>query len=130
VLGVVHWTTMGGVSLASFVTVVETPEFIKRAHELMTDQEREAVISYLARHPTAGVLVLGAGGIRKLRWGLEGHGKRGGARVIYFYASPHVPLFALTVFAKNERAELSQGDRNTFRRLTKLLVETYRRRTR
>jgi hypothetical protein len=50
--------------------------------------------------------------------------------VIYFYASLDVPLFALTVFAKNERADLSQDDRNAFRRLTKVLVETYRRRTR
>lgn len=116
-------------SVLTFVTVVETPEFIRRADELMTDEDREAVISYLARHPTAGVLVPGAGGIRKLRWGLEGRGKRGGARVIYFFASLDVPLFALTVFAKNERADLSQEDRNAFRRLTKVLVETYRRRT-
>jgi hypothetical protein len=114
----------------TLVTVVETPEFIRRAAEVMTDEEREAVISHLARHPTSGVLVAGAGGIRKLRWGLEGRGKRGGARVIYFFASLDVPLFALTAFAKNERADLSQDDRNALRRLTKVLVESYRRRTR
>jgi hypothetical protein len=60
-----------------------------------------------------------------LRWRLEGRGKRGGARVIYFYHSAQVPLFALTAYAKNERADLSQNDRNDFRHLTKLLVETY-----
>jgi hypothetical protein len=114
----------------TLLTVVETPEFIRRADELMTEEEREAVIGYLASHPTAGALVPGAGGIRKLRWGLEGRGKRGGARVIYFFASSDVPLFALTMFAKNERADLTQDDRNAFRRLTKVLVETYRRRTR
>lgn len=117
-------------SALNFVTVVEAPEFIRRAGEIMADQEREALISYLASQPTAGAVVPGAGGIRKLRWRLEGRGKRGGARVIYFYASLDVPLFALTVFAKNERADLSQDDRNAFRRLTKVLVETYRRRTR
>ena len=117
-------------SVLTFHTVVETPEFVRRADELMTDEEREGVVSYLACHPAAGVLVPGAGGIRKLRRGLEGRGKRGGARVIYFYASLEVPLFALTVFAKNERADLSQDDRNAFRRLTKVLVETYRRRRR
>jgi len=84
------------------------------------------VISHLGRHPTAGVLVPGAGGIRKLRWGLEGRGKRGGTRVIYLYASAAVLLFALTAFAKNERADPSKDDRNAFRRLTKVLVETYR----
>ena len=117
-------------SSLTLLTVVETPEFIRRADELMTEEEREAVIGYLASHPTTGALVPGAGGIRKLRWGLEGRGKRGGARVIYFFASSDVPLFALTMFAKNERADLTQDDRNAFRRLTKALVETYRRRTR
>jgi hypothetical protein len=58
---------------------------------------------------------------------LEGRGKRGGARVIYFYHTADIPLFALTIFAKNERADLTQQDRNDLRRLTKHLVETYRR---
>lgn len=52
----------------TFLAVVETPEFIRRAHRLMSDEERESVIGYLASHPTGGVLVPGAGGIRKLRW--------------------------------------------------------------
>jgi hypothetical protein len=45
--------------------------------------------------------------------------------VIYFYHSTDIPLFALTAYAKNERENLSQKDRNDFRRLTKLLAETY-----
>jgi hypothetical protein len=76
-------------------------------------------------NPAVGELVPGTGGVRKLRWGLEGRGKRGGARVIYFYHSADIPLFALTAYAKNERADLSQKDRNDFRQLTKLLAEIY-----
>jgi hypothetical protein len=68
------------------------------------------------------------GGVRKLRWGLEGRGKRGGARVIYFHHDAGMPLFALTAFAKNEQADLSQQDRNDFRQLTTLLVEVFKRR--
>ena len=83
------------------------------------------LVDYLAHNPAASELVPGTGGVRKLRWRLEGRGKRGGARVIYFYHSAQVPLFALTAYAKNERADLSQNDRNDFRHLTKLLVETY-----
>jgi len=83
------------------------------------------LVDYLAHNPTAGELVPGTGGVRKLRWALEGRGKRGGARVIYFYHSADIPLFALTAYAKNERADLSHKDRNDFRRLTKLLAETY-----
>ena len=113
-----------------FVTVVETPEFIARTKNLMADEDRQVLIDYLAWNPTAGDLIPGTAGVRKLRWGLEGRGKRGGARIIYYFHSDEMPLFALTAFAKNERADLSQEDRNAFRKLTKLLVDTYRRNTR
>jgi hypothetical protein len=115
------------VSNSPLVTVVETPEFLTRVDKLMTDGERERLIAYLAANPTGGDLIPGTGGVRKLRWGLEGRGKRGGARVIYFYQKADVPLFALTIFAKNERADISQRDRNVLRGLTRLLVDTYRR---
>lgn len=108
------------------VTVVETPEFISQTHKLMSDDARQELIDYLARNPAAGDVIQGTGGVRKLRWGLEGRGKRGGARVIYFFHSADVPLFALTAFAKNDRTDLSQEERNGFRKLTKLLIETYR----
>ena len=109
----------------SLVTVVETPEFIRRIDKLMDDDERAALILYLAENPTAGDLIPGTGGVRKLRWGLEGRGKRGGARIIHFFHSSRLPLFLLTAFAKNERSDISGADRNSFRELTKLLVDTY-----
>ncbi len=112
-------------SSAPLVTVVETPEFIRRVEKLLDDDEREALIGFLAANPTAGDLIPGTGGVRKLRWGLEGRGKRGGARIIHFFHSTRLPLFLLTAFAKNERTDLSQADRNSFRKLTKLLVATY-----
>jgi hypothetical protein len=109
------------------VSVIETPEFLSATRRLMDDEERALVVDYLAFHPAAGDLVPGTGGVRKLRWGLRGRGKRGGARVIYYYHNADVPLFALTTYAKNDRANLSQEDRNDFRRLTKLLVDSYAR---
>ena len=112
----------------SLVAVVETPEFIRRIDKLMDDDERAALILYLAENPTAGDLIPGTGGVRKLRWGLEGRGKRGGARVIHFFHSSRLPLFLLTAFAKNERTDISGADRNSFRELTKLLVDPYGRR--
>lgn len=54
-------------------------------------------------------------------------GKRGGARVIYYNYNSDYPLFALTAYAKNERENLTQADRNDFKALVKTLIESYRR---
>ncbi len=112
------------------VNVVETPEFLTATSRIMSEEERTALVDYLAWHPGSGDLVPGTGGVRRLRWALAGRGKRGGARVIYFFHSADVPLFALTAYAKNTRADLSQADRNGFRRLARLLVESYGRKMR
>lgn len=109
------------------VSVVETPEFLTAMRRIMDDDERGVLVDFLAHNPLSGDLIPGTGGVRKLRWGLEGRGKRGGVRVIYYYHSEVMPIFALTAYAKNERADLTQADRNDFRRLTALLVERYRR---
>ena len=69
----------------------------------------------------------GTGGARKLRWGAKGKGKRGGARVITFYAGRHVPVFLLTAFGKGEQANLSKAERNELRVLLGDLVAEYER---
>ena len=84
------------------------------------------LVDYLAYNPAAGDLIQGTGGVRKLRWALEGRGKSGGARVICFFHDAGMPIFALTVYAKNERSDLSQQDRNDFKQLTAALVSRYK----
>ena len=111
------------------VCVVETPEFLAMTRKLMSEEERTLLVDYLAYNPAAGDLIQGTGGLRKVRWGLEARGKSGGARVIYFYHDPGMPLFALTAYAKNEKADLSQQDRNDFKQLTALLVQRSKRKT-
>jgi hypothetical protein len=108
------------------VSVVELPRFILRAREIMHDTERERLVDHLARHPTDGDLVPGTGGVRKLRWRLEGRGKRGGARVIYYFCDHDVPLFVLTIYAKNEKADLTPAERKEFSQLTKRLRDEFR----
>ena len=93
--------------------------------KLLTEEERAVLVDTLAHNPTAGDLIQATGGVEQVPMGVEGRGKRGGARVIDFTHSAGIPLFALTAYAKNERADLSEQDRNDFRRLTKLLAETY-----
>jgi hypothetical protein len=104
------------------ITVTELPEFIKKSEALLNDGERKALIDYLAAHPRSGDLVEGTGGIRKLRWARSGRGKSGGVRVIYYYYDEHIPLFLLTLFAKNEKANLSKGERNELAKLVGILV--------
>ncbi|MEP7012329.1 MAG: type II toxin-antitoxin system RelE/ParE family toxin [Acidobacteriota bacterium] len=111
------------------VTVVETPEFLAVARRIMDDEERASLIGYLAQNPLAGNMVPGTGGVRKVRWALQGRGKSGGARVIYFFHNETMPLSALTVYAKKDRTNLSQAEPNDLRRLTALLVTSYARRT-
>jgi hypothetical protein len=110
------------------ITVVETDEFLAATRKLMDDAERAELVSYLAYHPTAGVVVPGTGGVRKLRWGLEGRGKRGGARVIYFFHGMDMPLFLLEAYAKNEQANLSQASCRKYQFVTKQIVEAHKRR--
>lgn len=107
------------------VTVVETPDFLAAARKIMSEAERMALVDYLARNPVAGDLIPGSGGVRKLRWHLQGRGKRGGARAIYFFHSDRLPLFALDVFAKNERAHLTQREVIHFRSIVKAVASTY-----
>jgi len=82
------------------VSVVETPEFLAATRGIMDNDERGVLVDFLARNPLSGDLIPGAGGVRKLRWGLEGRGKRGGARVVYYYHGDAMPIFALTAYAK------------------------------
>ena len=103
-------------------TVTELPEYIRRSDELLNESERKSVIDYLAAHPKAGDLITGSGGIRKLRWGRGGRGKSGGVRVIYYYHDERIPLYLLTVFGKNEQANLTKAERNELAKLVDLLV--------
>jgi hypothetical protein len=107
------------------LTVAEVPEYIRRSEKLLTDGERRDVVNYLAAHPKAGDLMEGTGGVRKLRWGRGGQGKSGGVRVIYYFHSEAMPLYLLTLFAKNERANLSQAERNDLAGLVEILVQTW-----
>lgn len=105
--------------------MVELSSFLSATRKLMSDDDRALLVDYLAMNPESGDLIPGTGGVRKLRWALEGRGKRGGARVVYYFHNEDIPIFALTAYVKNEREDLSDADRNDFKRLTKTLVETY-----
>ena len=109
------------------ITIVELPEYLKRVEKLLKENEREDLLYYLSTNPKAGTLIQGTGGIRKLRWTSKGKGKSGGARVIYFFYNETIPLFLLTIFGKNEKANLSKAERNELSKLVKELTDNYKR---
>lgn len=90
------------------VTVVELPDFTRRAKAVMTEAERIALIDHLAANPEAGIPL--GGGLRKLRFARDGSGKSGGFRSLHYYQTGSGPLYLLTVFAKNEKANLSAAE--------------------
>ena len=108
-------------------TVVETPEFLRRAAAVgMSEEERMSVVSLLAEDPECGVAL--GGGLRKVRVARPGGGKSGGYRVLHFYRQDEIPIFLLTVFAKNERANISKAERAELIGLCDAIEHAYGRR--
>lgn len=101
----------------TLITVAETPLFIRQAEDVWDDAERDAFVNYIARNPQAGDVIPETGGVRKIRWATSGTGKRGGARVVYFYHDASRPLYLLMVYAKARREDLTPDEKRTVRRL-------------
>jgi hypothetical protein len=89
------------------LTIVETSAFARRAEKLLSAEEHEELIFYLALHPQAGDEIPGTGGVRKVRFAARGKGKSGGVRVIYYFFDEENPLYAIFLYGKNEQANLS-----------------------
>lgn len=87
-------------------TFVETALFTNLVFNYLTDDEYSILQVALAANPQAGAVIPGSGGVRKLRWGVSGRGKRGGVRVIYYLRRPEGQLWMLTIYAKNETASI------------------------
>ena len=110
-------------------TVVETESFVRDARATgLTDGGRLGIVDFIAANPDAGKEIRGTGGARKVRFAGKGKGKSGGYRVITFYSGKDVPVFLLNVFAKNEKTDLSQAERNELKTLLAALADAYRRR--
>ena len=99
------------------MAVVETETFLASAARVgIGETERSALIIYLATNPEVGRVVPETGGVRKLRWAISGRGKSGGARVIYYYHNESIPLYALDIYARNQKTNLSAGEKKAARK--------------
>ena len=84
------------------LTFVETKLFTQLVQQYLSDDEYAALQAAIVVNPEAGDVIRGSGGVRKLRWGLAGRGKRGGVRVIYYLRLRQGHVWMLTLYAKNE----------------------------
>lgn len=107
------------------ITVSETTAFHRSVSAIMGAEEIEALVDFVARNPTAGAVIEGTGGIRKLRWQRPGMGKRGGARVIYYYHDDTMPVLLLLAYAKGVADDLTVDQK---RRMAALVAELMERR--
>lgn len=109
---------------------VETQDYLSDAKNLgLTEKEREAIIVWIADNPDAGDVIEGTGGARKVRFAGKGRGKSGGYRVITFYSGTDIPVFLLNVFAKNEKTDVSQKERNALKKVLADVATAYRARS-
>jgi hypothetical protein len=107
------------------VTVISTKEFDSLATGLLTEEERALLEFSLATNPTAHPVIPGTDGVRKARWTRAGSGKRGGIRVIYFYAISAEVILLLSAYAKNQKENLSNDDKKNIRRLVEAFKEGF-----
>jgi hypothetical protein len=112
-------------------TVVETEAYQRSAIAAgVSEAERLEISNYISANPAAGDMMQGTGGARKVRFAGRGKGKRGGYRVITYYAAEDVPVFLLDLFAKGDVVNITKAERNQLKEILASLVDDYRASTR
>jgi len=86
---------------------IETPVFTRLVTSLLSDEEYRRLQAMLAANPAIGAVIPGSGGLRKIRWVFGGRGKRGGTRIIYYWATADEQILLLYIYPKNVLDDLS-----------------------
>ena len=102
--------------------IIETPIFTRHIRQLLSDEQYLELQQHLIARPDAGKIIPGSGGLRKLRWALPGQGKRGGLRLIYYWARSLDQILMLFTYPKQEQEDLS---RSQVRILKRIVDEEY-----
>lgn len=99
------------------MVIIETPIFTKLITDLMSDDEYKDLQEALVTRPDRGALIKNSGGLRKVRWALEGRGKSGGVRVIYYWMTEDDQLYMLFAFPKNVQGNLTDAQTKKLRQM-------------
>jgi mRNA-degrading endonuclease RelE of RelBE toxin-antitoxin system len=101
------------------MVIKETPIFTKQADKLLDAESYRLLQLRLVHDPEAGALIQGTGGLRKMRWQGSGRGKRGGVRVIYYWATNQGEILMLLMYPKSERDDLTPDQRKVLAALVR-----------
>ena len=96
---------------------IETPIFTADVRVLLSDVEYARLQEHLVRHPDAGDVIAGTGGLRKIRWAVAGTGKQGGSRVIYFHAVAQSQIRMLLIYRKGIKDDLTPREKSVLRKI-------------
>ena len=99
------------------MVIIETPVFTKLITHMMSDDEYKALQEALVNRPDRGVVIKNSGGLRKMRWALEGRGKSGGVRLIYYWMNKDDQIYMLFAFPKNAQANLTDAQTKALRQM-------------
>ena len=102
------------------MVIVETSVFTKQVTKLMSDEEYRQLQLALVMRPDSGAIVRGSGGLRKLRWSARGRGKRGGSRIIYYWAVQQEQLLLLLIYPKNVQDDLTPDQLKVLRQIVEV----------
>jgi hypothetical protein len=86
---------------------VELTPFVAFRNEYWTDEDLRALQNFLLVSPDSGDLIRSGSGLRKIRCSAQGRGKRGGARVIYYWHAPKDRIYLIYGYVKSEREDLT-----------------------
>src|SRR3954449_1901858 len=109
------------------VSVLEFAAYRRRADQLLTAEQRDAIIDLIAYELRCGDIIPGSGGLRKVRVGRDGIGKRGGARVVYYFYNESFPILLLALYAKNEKGDLTAAEKRELAASVKVKVTQWQR---
>ncbi len=110
-------------------TVFETPGYLRAAETIFSQAERDRIVVMIAANPECGEVIQRTGGFRKVRIARGGMGKRGGARLIYILRGDAFPIFLITIYAKNEKENLTKRERNLSGQTRREIFKNYGRLT-
>lgn len=106
------------------ITIAELKSASNELERLLTEEELNGMIEFLACNPEIGEIMPRTGGVRKMRWPCASKGKRSGLRVLYYFHDLNMPLYILAVYSKGEKLRPTMGEERQMATLVKQLVRS------